>query len=93
VTTHSGFWQSFKRAINGEHFNEDARRVTVREADAYTLPADVHHIRVLTGGAWVSHLREDIILYPGQSMQLHPERDAVVVTAIGCEPVMLEMSS
>lgn len=89
------WWQFLKDALNGTpempERRECYRRVTILDSEALTLPAEVSEIRVVRGGAWVSHLREDIVLYGGQTLQLQPDNFTVVVTALGREALELEM--
>lgn len=93
LTTQQRFWQSLKRALTGDEPDQrdGARRISVYEVEAYTLPRHVRRVRVVSGGAWISYKREDILLYAGQDMHLHPEQDGVVITAIGHRPVVLDL--
>jgi hypothetical protein len=91
------WWQSIKQALTGKANTTPNRwdcsqRVTIRETDAYTVPSGARKLRVAYGGAWVSHLSEDIVLNVGQVLHLHPDdRDGVVVTAVGHQPLELEI--
>jgi hypothetical protein len=89
------WWRSIKHLLFGATDVPERRdctlRVTISEADAFTLPAGVIKLRVVRGGAWVSHLREDLIVRCGQTLQLRPDRHGIVVTSIGREPVELEL--
>jgi hypothetical protein len=94
-TSAQGWWQSVKEVFNAVIRREDQQarpqRVTVSEAEAYTLPRGVRMMRVMRGGAWVSHRREDMIVYREQSLHLASDHDGVVVTALGHEPVEIEL--
>jgi hypothetical protein len=91
------WWQSIKQMLAGTTSTAPNRwdcsqRVTIRETDAYTVPSGARRLRVAYGGAWVSHLREDIVLNVGQILHLNPnDRDIVVVTAVGHQPLELEI--
>ncbi len=69
----------------------DCQRLTITEQEAYTLPRSTRRIRVLQGGAWVSHLREDMVICAGETLTLLPDREGVVITAVGRQPVELEI--
>jgi len=91
------WWQLIRQVLTGTATTAPNRldcsqRVTIRETDAYTVPSAAHKLRVADGGAWISHLREDIVLNAGQVLHLNPrERDLVVVTAVGHQPLELEI--
>jgi hypothetical protein len=97
TTIQPKWWQSIKQMLTGTTSTTPQRwdcsqRVTIRETDAYTVPDGARRLRVANGGAWVSHLREDFILNAGQTLHLHPDdREGVVVTAVGHQPLELEI--
>lgn len=63
--------------------------VTLKETDAYTLPATTRKIRVLWGDAWVSHKHQDAVLRQGETLQF---TDGIaIVTALGRHRVGLEV--
>jgi hypothetical protein len=67
----------------------DAERMTISEKDAITLPKQVRFIRVLSGTAWVSVGREDVIVRPAETLYL--AKPGVVVTALGQKRLEFEM--
>lgn len=91
------WWQSIKQLLTGTanttlNRQDCSQRVLIHETDAYTVPRGARKLRVAQGGAWVSHLREDIVLNVGQILHLNPnDRDGVVVTAVGHQPLELEI--
>ena len=86
------WWRSVRQLWAGRTPRwECFRRVTIRESDAYTVPNGTRRLRVVSGSAWVSHLREDLIVHSGQVLHLMPDREGVVVTAIGRQPLELEI--
>ncbi len=89
------WWQILKDTLNGmpemPERQECYQRVMIRESEACTLPAEVQEIRVARGGAWVSHLREDIVLYAGQTLRFQPDGHTIVVTALGRDLLELEL--
>jgi hypothetical protein len=95
-TIRPGWWRSIRKVLAGGGGAPDRQqcwqRVTIRETDAFTVPDGARRLRVAYGGAWVSHLREDIILYAGQVLHLNPlDREGVVVTAVGHQALELEI--
>jgi len=89
------WWRNLKQLLAGPDIPvvEQPRfqRLTISEAHAYTLPRTTRRIRVAQGGAWVSHLREDLVVRAGQTLHLLPDHEGVVVTAVGHTPVELEI--
>lgn len=67
----------------------DAERMSISEKDAFTLPKQVRSIRVLSGTAWVSVGREDIIVRPAETLYL--TKPGVVITALGQKRLEFEM--
>ena len=67
----------------------DAERLTITEKDAFTLPKGVRFIRVISGTAWVSVGREDVIVRPAETLYL--AKPGVVVTALGQKRLEFEM--
>ena len=67
----------------------EAERMTISEKDAMTLPKGVRFIRVLSGTAWVSVGREDVIVRPAETLYL--AKPGVVVTALGQKRLEFEM--
>jgi hypothetical protein len=95
-TVQPRWWQSIKHLLAGTgktpQRQDCSQRVIICEMDAFTVPDGAYKLRVVYGGAWVSHLREDIILYAGQVLHLNSnDREGVVVTAVGHQPVELEI--
>lgn len=94
-TIDRSFWQVLRETLAGGKGAiprwQCYRRVIVSEAEAYTLPREVREVRVVNGGAWVSYLREDVIVPTGETLSLPAARDNVVVTATGHQPVELEL--
>ncbi len=87
------FWQSIRNAVLGYAIVPDhpPQRIRITESESRTLPANVREIRVFSGGAWVSSLGEDSLLYEGQSMILKRNPGSIAVTASGRKPVVLEL--
>ncbi|MBZ0300257.1 MAG: hypothetical protein K8J31_10965 [Anaerolineae bacterium] len=89
------WWQSIRDLWTGTTSQPERlacfRRVTIEETKAYTLPRDISQIRVVRGGAWVSYQREDVVVYSGQTLKLLPDREGIVVTAIGRELAEIEL--
>jgi hypothetical protein len=64
-------------------------RMTISDKDAFTLPKQVRYIRVLSGTAWVSVGREDVIVRPAETLYL--TKPGVVITALGQKRLEFEM--
>lgn len=94
-TPYTSWWRSVWRLLVGQTRRANRwdcfRRVTIHESDAFTVPDGTRRLRVVSGSAWVSHLREDIIVHTGQVLHLMPDHEAVVVTAVGHQPLELEI--
>ena len=94
-TVQRSWWRNLKHLLAGTDVHTDEQghfqRLTISEAHAYTLPRTTRRIRVANGGAWVSHLREDLVIKAGQTLHLLPDHEGVVVTAVGHTPVELEI--
>jgi hypothetical protein len=67
----------------------EAERMTISEKDAFTLPKRVRSIRVISGTAWVSVGREDVIVRPAETLYLN--KPGVVITALGQKRLEFEM--
>lgn len=89
------WWQVIKNVLDGQPGDPQrwdcSRRVVLTETEAYTLPQGTRRVRVVKGGAWISYLREDVVLRAGQMLQLRTDRNGVVVTALGHRPLELEI--
>ncbi len=84
-------WQDVRRSYE-RGVIEKAREsyvVTLKETDAYTLPATTRKIRVLWGSAWVSHRQQDVVLQQGEILQF--KNGIAIVTALGQHRVGLEV--
>jgi hypothetical protein len=66
-----------------------SERMTLTEQDAFTLPQKVRFIRVISGTAWVSVGREDVIVRPAETLYLN--RPGVVITALGKRRLEFDM--
>ena len=91
----NSWWRSLKHVFSGASslpdMQDHAQVLTVSEANAYTLPRATRRIRVIQGGAWVSHRRQDLVVEAGQTLHLLPDHEGAVVTSIGRFPVEIEI--
>ena len=89
------WWRTLKQVFAGVETQSDAQDhaqlLTVSEANAYTLPRTTRRIRVIQGGAWVSHRAEDLVVKAGQTLHLLPDHEGAVVTSVGRLPVEIEI--
>ena len=66
-------------------------RVMLRHNELFRLPAASPGIEVVAGAAWVTVNGQDIFLASGERLWLSSHRDAVLVSALGRNPVILEV--
>lgn len=85
IKTRFAHWLAFGDAASA------AQCITISEREAYTLPRNTREIRILSGTAWVSHLREDQIVKKGETLRLQPHKGMTVITSTGRYPVQLEI--
>ncbi len=69
--------------------HSDSERMTISEKDAITLPKRARFIRVISGTAWVSVGREDVIVRPAETLFLN--KPGVVITALGQKRLEFEL--
>lgn len=82
-----------------DHFAaQAARRATphkthlrVQAGQSRVLPSSARRVRVLSGKAWVALDSADQIVRYHESIRLHPNQSGAVVTALGQEPLQLEI--
>jgi hypothetical protein len=67
----------------------ESERMTISEKDAITLPKRARFIRVLSGTAWVSVGREDMIVRPAETLFIN--KPGVVITALGQKRLEFEL--
>jgi hypothetical protein len=65
------------------HKRRNSQRMALTERTAYTLPSHVRGIRVISGKAWVTLGREDVIVGTQETFYLRPNQHGTVVTALG----------
>jgi hypothetical protein len=65
-------------------------RLALLKNHAFELPRECRRVHVLSGTAWVTVAGRDIILGIGETMSFGPEKDVVLISALGA-PVDLEV--
>jgi hypothetical protein len=66
-------------------------RIVLYPGELYRLPQSGRGIRVCNGKAWATCAGKDIIVTPGETAQIAPGTDAVLVSAVGHAPMVLEV--
>jgi hypothetical protein len=66
-------------------------RVVLVQGEALRLPRSTAALAVLSGTAWVSQAGRESVLQAGEQFLPADGRDAVVVSALGSLPLLLEM--
>jgi len=70
-----------------------ANRLTLTQNNVLRLPRAVGKVRVVSGVAWVSTGGRDHIIGAGEGLSLAMDRDAAIVTAVGKNPLVIEVAS
>ncbi len=68
-----------------------ANRLTLTKDNVLRLPRTAGKIRVVSGIAWVSAGGHDHIIGTGEGLSLAMNRDAAIVTAVGKNPLVIEV--
>ena len=76
---------------SGRFAEREKERMSLSDKEAFTLPQQVRFFRVLSGTAWVSIGREDVVIRPQESLYLSQKQPGVVVTALGKQRLEFEM--
>ncbi len=66
-------------------------RVVLVQGEALRLPRSRPSIRVLAGSAWITQCGEDRVLMAGEGMTAAVCADRAVVSALGAQPLLLEV--
>jgi hypothetical protein len=70
---------------------QPAQRLMLSSGELYRVPACYRWLRVTAGIAYVTQAGQDHILHSGQEMQLERAADVALVSAIGCEHVVIKL--
>jgi hypothetical protein len=68
-----------------------AQRLVLYRGELYRVPACYHLLRVKSGMAYVTQAGKDRFLVGGQEMQLDAATDVALVSAMQCDPAVLEL--
>jgi hypothetical protein len=79
------------RRTAGSATAEAPLRVVLVQGEALRLPRSRTSIRVLAGSAWITQRGEDRVLAAGEAMTAAAGADCVVVSALGAQPLLLEV--
>lgn len=80
-----------RRAAGSAGNAEAPLRVVLVQGEALRLPRSRTSIRVLAGSAWITQCGEDLFLRAGQAMTAAAGADCAVVSALGVQPLLLEV--
>ncbi|MCC7448630.1 MAG: hypothetical protein IT324_14515 [Anaerolineae bacterium] len=69
-----------------------ANRLTLTNNNVLRLPRHAGKLRVVAGVAWVSAAGRDHIIGAGEGLSLTVNRDAAIVTAVGKNPLVIEVT-
>lgn len=64
-------------------------RIILMNKEAYKLPQTVRAIQVLSGIAWLTLHKQDIILQSSEKTLLSPSKNAAVISALKNMPLIL----
>jgi len=67
-------------------------RLMLRHHEVLSLPAVGQGLEIISGVAWVTINSRDIILASGEILHLPSRRDTALISALGCQPLILEVS-
>jgi hypothetical protein len=68
-----------------------AQRLVLYCGELYRVPTCYHLLRVKSGMAYVTQAGRDHILLRGQETEFEPDADKALVSALGCEQLVLEL--
>jgi hypothetical protein len=66
-------------------------RIVVYRGEIARLPAGGRALRAVSGKAWITYAGRDIILAPGEAAALAAGEDIALVSALGRNPLVLEL--
>ena len=76
---------------DGRFAEREKERMSLSDREAFTLPRQVRFVRVLSGTAWVSIGREDVVIRPQETLYLTQRQPGAIVTALGKQRLEFEM--
>ena len=76
---------------DGRFAEREKERMSLSDREVFTLPRQVRFVRVLSGTAWVSIGRDDVVIRPQESLYLTQRQPGAVVTALGKQRLEFEM--
>jgi hypothetical protein len=57
----------------------------------YELPAGKHRMHVVSGRAWVTYDGHDVIVESGRGLTVNCQRDKVVISGLGLQPLIFDI--
>ena len=76
---------------DGRFVEREKERMSLSDREVFTLPRQVRFVRVLSGTAWVSIGREDVVIRPQETLYLTQRQPGAIVTALGKQRLEFEM--
>lgn len=80
-----------RRAAGAAGSDDAPLRVVLVQGEALRLPRSRTSIHVLAGSAWITQRGEDRFLMAGEAMTAAAGADRAVVSALGAQPLLLEV--
>ncbi|HEY9593991.1 MAG TPA: hypothetical protein VHE79_05915 [Spirochaetia bacterium] len=68
-------------------------RIVLYGGETLRVPRRVAHARVIQGSAWLTTGGKDIVLGPGEGMDLCRSRGGIVMSAVGGDPLLVQLES
>lgn len=65
-------------------------RLMLLPGEVYRVPPTCHTLQVLSGTAWVTYGSQDILVQPGDQMQLGSSNNFALVSPLGDEVLVIE---
>lgn len=70
-----------------------AYRLTLQKDEVMKLPKGYREVQVLSGTAWISIEKKDIILKSGEKVTLPSSKELAVISALSKGPALLEVQA
>jgi hypothetical protein len=83
--------RAFTSLFKGNTESKSPCRLTLENAEVVRVPQGCRELQVLSGTAWMTVDRQDIILLSGDKASLPSNKDFAIVSALGNAPLILEV--
>ncbi|WP_414546096.1 hypothetical protein [Nostoc sp. CCY0012] len=65
--------------------------LTLKDNQSFRIPQFIDEVQVLSGCAWITVARQDIILTNQQMASIPHSRDGAIISSISQEPLVFEL--